>query len=1369
MQTCPECGVPASASPCDACGHVLPVRPSSQATDVALPALAIPSAPVAIDLPDVIDLGEPKTAAAPAHPSSVPPPIDLDFLQEADEAPAPAPVSVELRPIEAIEATVPLPAELDPDEDAVASAPAPLSVNLRAPDFEDEPAPASVELRTPDEQDTIEISGAAALEGDAQAEWASPHAHDEIPAAPAAGPERWRQFASLQRLAPWQLVPPMLEDAADAPQAVAATSNANTPQVSVDADEHSTSMDAVVSLDAHALDVKTDGQESVVNFLVPHDKNPAASADDRAYIARAPASIDDIPAPVPDESTTKHPRNISILEDLDDVTGETSPNEASEHALAPAAFDELPPLVPTVPEATVADEEPSTEFKTDDASNEENAEKQTRASFEFFAERDDERPFGAPSHDAPAAELDPAIAMAEMLEPEESAEPWPEAADGATDVQALPAERLQVASTAPGHRAAASVTQMEPDAGIVETEARDLSTLLADDVDHADATNGELLDLIESELYEEPATPAQELYELSAESLSASIAELVDTLSASSLPSVPDTTQAPASDTAATMLQDDDPEAALLAVLGAAGHPADAARIESQPAEDHVHAVQDEEEDPEMALLAVLGTVRNQNKAAVASSSSGFMRAENASEPPSAPRMSSIHQVSIDEGPGSNLADLLEPDSTEPAQSKAKHGFAETAANEDFESVPAHADHAEVASSDRAPADPSPDDGQIPGTEAELSSEPLAALHAELKAVDTSAQIHVLARHLAELEERAQRAERRNRFLQERLKLAEERVQEAEKQSKRASSMASRLEQMQDDLAVLKKRSRSRLQVDAPPLPPDADADSPADTPPSHAPSVRVDDDLDDAVENFFGPTTGDSTEAPTEAAAQLDRASETQSDAKSEASKDASAEARPLLGDQEPDAVESKDETESEIEDDDLDVAQIEVISRKAVVDDESDDAEEAIGDDEISDLAAVLGFQTDDDDGSDAPQGSISVPVGPPPAETNETSSPQLRIGDSLEDRLAAYVEERAESMRLNLSDEGIRETLEVEFFTKEVAASLRKEGAPDLRRLSERLRDLKPDDPTALAGISYCRFLESPTPSAQEDALRELREVQDRFPKAADVHLATGTALFTQGRLLPARGALRMAAQLRPGDPRVTALVKKIDAQKDKQPGARGERQGVAATQSLLFCALIVGAVGFLSVLLEMGAGEDIYNPTQPMWWIRRGVLLVGAFLGILIFDTRRFSGIGARIRFDSDFRTFLLCVGGGCVAGYLTGVGDQLSMGLATALGCALATVSIDRFFFSMFLTEDVLEMSDHTGLVVAMTAPLYSVYMVLTYTSSWQHVMAMPILLCIFAVMGAVYAAIHAWTRSTVLVWLTELCITITAILVHSKY
>ena len=362
-----------------------------------------------------------------------------------------------------------------------------------------------------------------------------------------------------------------------------------------------------------------------------------------------------------------------------------------------------------------------------------------------------------------------------------------------------------------------------------------------------------------------------------------------------------------------------------------------------------------------------------------------------------------------------------------------------------------------------------------------------------------------------------------------------------------------------------------------------------------------------------------------------------------------------------------------------------------------------------------------------------------------------------------------ERAESMRLNIEDDGIRETLEIEFFTKEVAESLRKEGAPNLRVLSERLRDLKPDDPTALAGIGYCRFVESPTPAAQEDALRELREAQDRYPKAADVHLATGTALFTQGKLLPARGALRMAAQLRPGDPRVTALVKKIDAQKIKAGAKQGDRQGVAAVQSMLFASLIVGILVFVSVLLELGFAEDVYNPTQPFWLVRRGVLLFGALAGILIFDTRRFSGIGARIRFETDFRTFLLCIGGGCLLGFVTGVGDVLSTGLATALGCALVTVTVERFFFSAFLTEDVLEMHDNTGLVVLMTAPIYAAYMVLTYASSWQHIKAMPVLLCIFAGFGALFSAIHVWTRSTVLVWLTELVITTTAIVMYAQY
>ena len=371
----------------------------------------------------------------------------------------------------------------------------------------------------------------------------------------------------------------------------------------------------------------------------------------------------------------------------------------------------------------------------------------------------------------------------------------------------------------------------------------------------------------------------------------------------------------------------------------------------------------------------------------------------------------------------------------------------------------------------------------------------------------------------------------------------------------------------------------------------------------------------------------------------------------------------------------------------------------------------------------------------------GTTGSASGPPPRMSTGAGFSGVGTTGSVwtVEPFAAYAEQRAAQMRLDLGDEANRNSLELEYLSKYVPRGVTAKAWREVLPLAERWVAVAPNDPSAQSCIARVRFGASPY---------MLPTVIGQFAPVAAAHRKNPEVQYTNALLVWETGDRKAFASALE---RYAALVSATDSNLQelvaRKRSARGDVDASPLKAAVATAAVLLATLAFSSTI---GRLEVSYHPLTAMWLLRHGILLAGAIGLVAATSTSVVNAL--RLLFTpASAPVLLLAIAGGAGAQGLI----QLIYGVGTApadfsLVVGLAAKAVDAVllaFFFQFAVQHHFEVGGDRRVGVVVSVLLYWLYAG-TYVENWVGTTTFFIWTSLSAlVIGVPSALLFASTRS----------------------
>ena len=366
-----------------------------------------------------------------------------------------------------------------------------------------------------------------------------------------------------------------------------------------------------------------------------------------------------------------------------------------------------------------------------------------------------------------------------------------------------------------------------------------------------------------------------------------------------------------------------------------------------------------------------------------------------------------------------------------------------------------------------------------------------------------------------------------------------------------------------------------------------------------------------------------------------------------------------------------------------------------------------------------------------------------------------------------------ERALQLGLDFDQPEVRARLEYEHNLNKGKSALTAQKFEDARRCFVAASEAMPEEPMAYVHLGWAQFLSGPRDSnAASSAVREVERAL-RLQNDLDAgHMTVGKIHRLAGHLDLAEKHLRYAISLNPHNNEAQSELRLIFTREldGKSPGQRASIRLETGLQSVLVIyALVFGTaltlanfVGgsvtefpeairpaanhLIDVPKEIpqdsqvfGILEYYYFVTDPMWWIRRSLLLIVGLLGMRFVANR--DGKHPVEVVGTNMNWIFLALPYGLLVGFLSPT-QMTAHGLGVTLAMTLFHVVAEQVFFIGFIARTLFKEFREPGIPLGLTAFLFGLYHV-SYWSILNEPTRFLILdtLQIGAFAGGAYAAL----------------------------
>jgi hypothetical protein len=369
------------------------------------------------------------------------------------------------------------------------------------------------------------------------------------------------------------------------------------------------------------------------------------------------------------------------------------------------------------------------------------------------------------------------------------------------------------------------------------------------------------------------------------------------------------------------------------------------------------------------------------------------------------------------------------------------------------------------------------------------------------------------------------------------------------------------------------------------------------------------------------------------------------------------------------------------------------------------------------------------------------MGAPSGPPPRSSTGAGFTSVGTTGSVwtVEPFAAYAEQRAAQMRLDLSDEANRHSLELEYLAKYVPRGVLAKAWREVLPLAERWTAVAPTDPSAQSCFARARF--GASPFLLPTVMGQFATVAAANRKNPEVQYTNALLVWETGDRKAFASALERYAALVPAtDTNLQELVA-------RKRSARGDVDSSPLKAAIATAAVLLATLAFSSTI---GRQEVSYHPLTAMWLLRHGILLAGA-MGLVAATSSSVVNALRLLFTPASAPVLLLAIAGGAGAQGLI----QLIYGIGTtpadfSLVVGLAAKAIDAVllaFFFQFAVQHHFEVAGDRRVGVMVSVLLYWLYAG-TYVENWVGTTTFFIWTSLSAlVIGVPSALLFASTRS----------------------